>query len=66
VEASLPPETLEDPASRLGAKMISRALRRMPTGTVRRPRVVNLVTRGVEPQGVKRPGQTRVSGGGTG
>ena len=32
IEASLPPETFNDPASRLGAKVISRALLRMPPG----------------------------------
>lgn len=32
IEASLPPETFDDPASRLGAKAISRALLRMPPG----------------------------------
>ena len=32
IEASLPPETFDDPASRLGAKAISRALLRMPHG----------------------------------
>jgi hypothetical protein len=36
IEASLPPETIDDPASRLGAKAISRALLRMPSGV--RPR----------------------------
>lgn len=44
IEASLPPETFEDPASRLGAKMISRALRRLPLGAVRRPRAPRAVT----------------------
>ena len=44
IEASLPPETFEDPASRLGAKTISRALLRMPPGARRRPRVVNATT----------------------
>jgi hypothetical protein len=32
IEASLPPGTVEDPATRLGAKTISRALRRLPPG----------------------------------
>lgn len=32
IEASLPPETFDDPASRLGAKAISRALLRLPPG----------------------------------
>jgi hypothetical protein len=32
IEASLPPETFGDPASRLGAKVVSRALLRMPPG----------------------------------
>ena len=32
IEASLPPETFDDPVSRLGAKAISRALLRMPHG----------------------------------
>ncbi len=32
IEASLPPETFDDPESRLGAKAISRALLRMPHG----------------------------------
>lgn len=32
IEATLPPETFDDPASRLGAKAISRALLRMPHG----------------------------------
>jgi hypothetical protein len=41
IEASLPPETFEDPASRLGAKTISRALLRMPPGARRRPRLLN-------------------------
>ena len=50
IEASLPPETFEDPASRLGAKTISRALLRMPAGTRRRPRVVNTTMRGDELQ----------------
>ena len=36
IEASLPPETFEDPASRLGAKTISRALLRMPRGVIPR------------------------------
>jgi hypothetical protein len=51
IEASLPPETFEDPASRLGAKTISRALRRLPAGSVRRrraPRDVTPLTRGDE------------------
>ena len=38
IEASLPPETFEDPASRLGAKTISRALLRMPPGVSARRR----------------------------
>ena len=50
IEASLPPETFEDPASRLGAKTISRALLRMPAGAGRRPRTVNATTRGDELQ----------------
>ena len=44
IEASLPPETFEDPASRLGAKTISRALRRLPPGAGRRPRATRDVT----------------------
>ena len=35
IEASLPPETVADPASRLGAKTISRALRRLLIDTRR-------------------------------
>ena len=38
IEASLPPETFDDPASRLGAKAISRALLRMPPGVSPRRR----------------------------
>lgn len=38
IEASLPPETFDDPASRLGAKAISRALLRMPPGVSSRRR----------------------------
>jgi hypothetical protein len=45
IEASLPPETFEDPASRLGAKTISRALLRMPAGARRRPRAVSTTMR---------------------
>ncbi|MET0624855.1 MAG: hypothetical protein ABW250_18040 [Pyrinomonadaceae bacterium] len=40
----IPPETFEDPASRLGAKMISRALLRMPPRAVRRRRAARDVT----------------------
>jgi hypothetical protein len=36
IEASLHPTTVEDPAYRLGAKTINRALRRLPLGTRRR------------------------------
>lgn len=38
IEASLLPETFNDPASRLGAKAISRALLRMPPGVSPRRR----------------------------
>ena len=60
IEASLPPETVEDPASRLGAKTISRALRRLPTGDVRRQRArgnVKLLSRGDERRKGRRAGR---------
>ena len=37
IEAALPPWTVENPSYRLGAKTISRALRRLPLGSGRRP-----------------------------
>lgn len=51
IEAALPPGTVEDPDSRLGAKTISRAVGRLPLGPVRRPggvRRIRSETRGVE------------------
>jgi hypothetical protein len=35
IEAALPPGTVEDPTCRLGAKTISRAVRRLPLGSKR-------------------------------
>jgi hypothetical protein len=37
IEAALPPWIVEDPSFRLGAKTISRAVRRLPLGYGRRP-----------------------------
>jgi hypothetical protein len=57
IEASLPPETVADPASRLGAKMISRAVRRLPLGSRRRAGVGGKATpesRGVESRKLRR------------
>ena len=51
IEASLPPWTVEDPSYRLGAKTISRAVRRLPLGSERRPgcgRMALAETRGVQ------------------
>jgi hypothetical protein len=42
IEASLPPETFDDPASRLGAKAISRALLQLPPGLSPRRRRTTL------------------------
>jgi hypothetical protein len=40
IEAALPPGTVDDPACYLGAKTISRAVRRLPLGSTRRQGVV--------------------------